>query len=255
MKTRLREALPAALKHLIASALVALLASALVLLVWFPLPFDELLGGRHLFFLLISVDLVCGPLLTLIVFNRAKPKLELWRDIGSIVILQLCALVYGLWSIALVRPVYIAFEADRFRVVRLADVGPGKLDEAPEALRNIGLAGPRMIGVNVPKPGEPDFEDSVRLSLEDEYPAYRPALWVPIAEQNNVLIASLRPLSELRKRNPERQEVIERYLDRSAFQESQLGYLPMVVGEHDNWVLLLGRGSAEIVGYLPLSGW
>lgn len=255
MKTRLREALPAALTHLIASVLVALAASALVLLVWFPHPFDELLGGRHLFFLLISVDLVCGPLLTLIVFNRAKPKLELWRDIGSVVILQFCALIYGFWSIALVRPVYIAFEADRFRVVRLVDVVPGKLDETPEALRNFSLAGPRMIGVNVPKPGEPDFEDSVRLSLEDEYPAYRPALWVPIAEQNKALIGSLRPLSELRKRNLGRQEIIDQYLDRLASQENQLGYLPMVIGEHDNWVLLLDRGSVEIVGYLPLTGW
>src|SRR5882672_896867 len=50
---------------------------------------------------LVGVDIVLGPLLTLIVARSSKPRRELTRDIAMIVVVQLCALGYGtvsLWS-------------------------------------------------------------------------------------------------------------------------------------------------------------
>ena len=96
MRTRVKAALSAGFKHLILSALVASLAAAVVFGLWYPGAYSALAGGRSLFLLLIAVDVVCGPLLTTIVYSPAKPRSELIRDIGIIVGLQFAALVYGL---------------------------------------------------------------------------------------------------------------------------------------------------------------
>ena len=87
--------------HLVASTVVAALAGALVFFLWYPLPFREIAGGRELFLLLVAIDVVLGPLITLAVFNPRKPRTELVRDLSVVVLLQLAALAYGLHTVAL----------------------------------------------------------------------------------------------------------------------------------------------------------
>ena len=81
-------ALGAAAKHLGASAVVAAVVAWLVFGLWYPAPYAALAGGFALFGLVVMVDAVCGPLMTLVVFDRRKPCSELARDIGIIVTLQ-----------------------------------------------------------------------------------------------------------------------------------------------------------------------
>src|SRR5664279_5232927 len=85
----------AAAIHLLVSAAVALLAALLVFAVWYPGAFRELAGGRGLFLLVTSVDVVLGPVLTFAVFNRAKGRRHLTWDLAVIASLQFAALVYG----------------------------------------------------------------------------------------------------------------------------------------------------------------
>ena len=47
--------------HLLYSLGVALMAALLVFGLWYPFPYRELAGGRELFLLVISEDVVCGP--------------------------------------------------------------------------------------------------------------------------------------------------------------------------------------------------
>jgi hypothetical protein len=51
--------------HLVISAAVVALAALLVFGGWYPSPWRQLLGVAGVFGLVVSVDLVCGPLLTL----------------------------------------------------------------------------------------------------------------------------------------------------------------------------------------------
>ena len=108
--SRFRSAARAAVAHLLCSVGVALLAGALVFGLWFPYPYRELAGGRELFLLIVAVDVVCGPLLTMVLYNPAKPRAELWRDLGLVVIIQLAALGYGLHVVWQSRPVYLVQE-------------------------------------------------------------------------------------------------------------------------------------------------
>ena len=53
--------------HFVASTFVALLALGLVFGLWYPHPLQKAAGVTMLYLLLIGVDLVIGPLLTLVV--------------------------------------------------------------------------------------------------------------------------------------------------------------------------------------------
>lgn len=117
-KVRLR----AAAIHLGISALVAAAAAWLVFAVWYPYPYREISGGRELFTLIVVVDVILGPLMTLIIFNRTKPRTELVRDLAVVALIQLAGLGYGLWSVYAARPVHMVFEFDRFRAVHAVDV-------------------------------------------------------------------------------------------------------------------------------------
>src|ERR1043165_7159180 len=75
--TRMRAASRAAVIHLGFSALVGLTTAAIVFGLWFPYPYRDVAGGQYLFMLLVSVDVVCGPLLTMVLFSPLKSRREL----------------------------------------------------------------------------------------------------------------------------------------------------------------------------------
>lgn len=114
--------------HLAISAAVAVVVLALLLLVWYPQPYFRLAGGAGLMLILIGVDVVMGPLLTLIVFDPAKKSLKL--DLAVIAALQVAALAYGITVIAQARPVFVVFAGDRFTVV-----AANQIDPAPPSVR------------------------------------------------------------------------------------------------------------------------
>ena len=98
LRQRLISGALVSVKHLLFSVLVAAMVAALVFGIWYPTPYGELAGGQGLFRLIVVVDVICGPLLTLVIYNPKKPRVELFRDIGLVVLIQLGALGYGLNS-------------------------------------------------------------------------------------------------------------------------------------------------------------
>lgn len=108
--------------HLGLSVLVAALVAAMVFLVWYPYPYRLISGGRDLFLMVIAVDVIIGPLITFVVFSEKKQRRELIADFSVVIIIQLAALGYGMWTVYIARPVYLVFEYNRVVVVHAADV-------------------------------------------------------------------------------------------------------------------------------------
>ena len=71
---------------------------------------------------MVGVDVVIGPLLTFVIARSSKPRRELIRDIAMIVVVQLCALVYGTVSLWNGRPMYFAFSESVLQQVQAYDI-------------------------------------------------------------------------------------------------------------------------------------
>lgn len=257
VQNRLRSALFAALKHLMFSLLVAGVVAMLVFRWWYPAPYHLLAGGLTLFGILVAVDVVSGPLLTLMVFDRRKPRPVLTHDITIIVLLQLASLAYGLYSVAQARPIFLAYEGNRFRVVSMADVDEAQLGKASPEFQVPGFSGPRLIGAKLAGAGDADFQSSVMLSMQGLHPAFRPERWVAYEALVPDLQAALLPIAMLKSKHPAAKADIDATLGKHALTMEAAGYLPLDAekAEPVNWVVIVERGSGQPKAFLPLDGW
>lgn len=261
MSPRFVFALKASAWHLGASALVATCAAMLVFIFWYPFPYHHLAGGRDLFLLLMSVDVVCGPLLTLVLFSPTKPRGELGRDLALIVLIQLAAMLYGLNTLAQARPLALVYEVDRFRAVSMADLDESDLASAPDWLSPWSLSAPRLIGVRASQ-GRDELMKSVELGLAGIQTSQRPSRWQDYALNRPQVLARARPLSNLRARHPAQLAVLDSAIvqalsdvqpGESADPEA-LRWLPLVSRRAMDWVVLLDPVTARVRGYAHLDG-
>ncbi len=98
--------------HLGISLVIFLIILFFIVFEWYPPPFFSSDGGWQGIRIIVGVDLVLGPLLTLIVFKPGKPGLKF--DMTVIGIIQASALTWGIWTIHHERPIAAVFVENYF---------------------------------------------------------------------------------------------------------------------------------------------
>jgi hypothetical protein len=239
--------------HLVLSLGIALIAALLVFGVWYPTPYRDFAGGRELFMLVIGVDVVCGPLLTAVIFNPAKPKAELFRDLALVALIQVSALAYGLYSVAVARPVHMVFEVDRLRVVTAAEVQSEDLTKAKAPWNTLPWSGPTLIGSRDPLNSD-DMMKSLDLSLQGNEPSQRPHWWQDYALSRPVVLKRAHAMAALRTKHPQQNALIDSAVRESGQAEATLLWLPLTSFRTTEWVVLIDAKTALPLAYAPLDG-
>jgi hypothetical protein len=121
--------------HFGISLLIFLALLLVIVFFWYPGALFAAAGGWQGIRIVIGVDLVLGPLLTLIVYNRAKPRKVLLRDLAVIALIQLSCLTVGVFIVYDERPVAVTYVNDKFHVLKHSDLvgtgaAPGTFDLA-----------------------------------------------------------------------------------------------------------------------------
>jgi hypothetical protein len=246
-----RARLRAAGLHLMLSLAVAALAATLVFVLWYPMPYREISGGRELFLLIAAVDVALGPLITLAVFDRRKPSAELRRDVTVVVALQIAALVYGLHVTAEARPAVVALEGDRLRVVRAVDLDDADLARAPTGLGRLSWAGPRFVAARPPSGAE--RADAIFSGLQGRDVGMRPEFWLPHADTSSAFARAARPLDELARKHLPGDPDLPGVVRSTGVPAADLGYLPILARRND-WSALVDRRTGAVVGYVGIDG-
>jgi hypothetical protein len=245
-----RDRAHAASIHFGLSVLVAAGAAGLVFGLWYPYPYREISGGRDLFLILITVDVLLGPLMTLAVFNRTKSRAALLLDFSVIGILQVTALVYGLWTVAEARPVHLVFEYNRFRVVHAVELPEDVEEKAPPGIRPMPLTGPTLLSLRPFKDGQEQFEVAMQ-ALEGVEPTTRPQLWQDYELAKPEVLKAGRPVVDLKSRFKAQAELIAQTVAATGRSLDSLVYVPMI-GRQYFWTVLVDAKTAEVVTFLPL---
>jgi hypothetical protein len=238
--------------HLAISALIAAVVLTLIVLVWYPPPYFDAMGGAVLLRLLIGVDVVLGPLITLIIFNPKKPRLR--ADLATIAALQIAALAYGGYVMFEARPVFNVFVKDRFETVPANRIDDASLGRAAAQFRDLSLTGPRVVAATSPR----SREESAKILWESlrggPDVADLPHLYVPYADAAMQVANASQPLVRLAQRGSETAELVNAFLAANSAANRSLGYVPVVARNRD-FAAVVDRKTGEIVGYLPVNPW
>lgn len=233
--------------HLILSFLIAAISAAIVFLLWHPAPLAKAVGVTHIFLLMLGVDATLGPLLTLAVAKEGKKSLKF--DLSVIVLVQIAALVYGLHSITVNRPVYMVFDKIRFDLIQAADVPDESLAKAQAPFNTLGWGSPKWVAV---QPVKNDEERNQRLTKELQEgisPAMQPHFYTDLNTQWVGINAESQALSDLNKTNPP--DVVAAVLQKYPQADT---FLPLKAYEVDMTVLLDSKNQ-QVVGIVDLRPW
>ena len=247
--------------HFAFSLVLAVAVALLVFLIWFPASLRYFAGGQQLFLTIVGVDVVCGPLLTWLLFKTTKTRLALCIDLTLIAVIQLVALGYGLYSLASARPLAFVFEVDRFRVVSYADVPADDLSHLPDWARPWGLESPRTVGLRTPVSSEERVE-SFDAALQGIEISQRPQRWQDYRLNFDVVRSRSQSVATLRLARANKAVVIERAL-KEAISNRQEGetadpsallWIPLVSRSTLDWVAILDPSTLRIRAYAPVDG-
>jgi len=235
--------------HFGATLFVALLAAGLIFFVWYPEPFGTMVGGLKLFTLITGCDLALGPLCSLIVYNSRKTRLALAIDYTFIVVVQIGALVYGIYSVSQARPVYVAFVKDRLEVIAAGEIDPQDLADAKGTpYGTLPWRGPRLVATFV-KPKDQD--DALTKGLEGRDIGVRPKFYVDYGTQLATIQSHLKPLPRLMKRTQADNRILADSLAELGRPAEDFGWMPV---RHPKgfWTVLIDRKTGYPARYVPI---
>ena len=238
--------------HLALSAAIGATVVALMLALWYPKHYFAAMGGGMLIILLIGVDVVLGPLITLIVFNPKKKSLRF--DLAVIALVQLAALVYGCSVMFEARPVYSVFVADRFEVIAANAIDEASREKAAPEFRALSLTGPRVVGAREPADEDRKAEIVMSAAKGGVDLANLPDLYVPYAQVRQDAARAAKPLAELAKRQPHDAVAIRAFVADSGRAEDAVGFVPMRARNQDMSVVV-DKKSGDVVGIVPVNPW
>jgi len=132
--------------HFSISLLAFFVILSVIIFVWYPGILFRVDGGWAGLRIVMGVDLVLGPLLTLIVFNTAKPSLKF--DLSCIAALQLSCMAAGIWVVYQERPLALVLAYDTF--YSLAAQEFKDFDKDPALLKQFPGGWPKMLYAELP---------------------------------------------------------------------------------------------------------
>jgi len=250
---RIRERLRAAGVHLGLSVAVAAAVLALVFLAWYPMPMPSLLGVEAILLIMLGVDVVLGPLFTLLVFDRRKRSLK-W-DLATIAAVQLAALAYGMHTVYQGRPAFVVFVKDRFEVVSPSDLQ----SEARSAARSHPLAAidplrPRWVAARLPESAEERLKILFDALSHGRDVQHHPKLYVEYASESGAVLERALPIDRLRSLNPQRGAEIDAAIAATGRDAATLRYLP-IRGPARDGAVLVDAANGRIERVVAVSPW
>lgn len=236
--------------HLLISFAVVGSISGLIYFLWFPHKLIRIAGMDQLLLTMLGVDIVAGPLLTLIVF-KAHNLRETRRDLTVIGLLQAGFMAYALHTAWISRPVFLVWSVDQMYLLYANEIEPRHLAQGktPET-RSLSWTGPRLFAVSLPKAHEARakiFEDIIReqSSLErlpKQYAAY---------EQERARILKIADELDATPRPP---RLVESHLDQAVADtgksRKKLRLIP-ITSSRDVSYLLIDASTAEPLEVVP----
>lgn len=230
--------------HLIISLLIAGVSAFLVFYVWYPDVFAKAVGVTDIYLLMLTVDVIAGPLMTLVLAKKGKKGLKF--DLTCIAIVQAAALLYGSYHIFISRPAWVVFNQVRFDVVQANDIDQSNVWQALEPYQKPSITGPNYASVRPAKDAQ-EKNQWLFYELSTGFaPSMRPEYYEPLDKAWSQITQIQLNTDELKTFNDPIQtnQIINRY-------QKITGWLPLTAYERPMTVLV-NTDDKKIVAIVDL---
>lgn len=235
------------LSHLLLSFLVALFVVGVVFFIWYPSPLATAVGVTHIFLMLLVIDVILGPLLGLLVYKEGKKTLKF--DLSVIILIQIAALCYGVFSIEQGRPAWLVYNVDRFELVRKNELVDTNIQHVQPQFQKPSLFKPQYVATEFAKDIQQRNDEMFAEVLGGISIAQRPERYVELTQAKNQIQQRVLPLIELEQYNSktEVKKTLAKYPKANA-------WLPLKANAID-MVVLVNKESASIIKIVDLRPW
>lgn len=235
------------LVHIITSVIIAFLLTLLVLFIWYPSPLATAVGVTHIFLMLLVIDVILGPLLGLLVYKEGKKTLKF--DLSVIILIQIAALCYGVFSIEQGRPAWLVYNVDRFELVRKNELVDSNIQQAQSEFQKPSWFKPQYVATEFAKDIQQRNDEMFAEVLGGISIAQRPERYVELTQAKTQIKQRALPLVELQQYNPKTdvEKTLAKYPKADA-------WLPLKANAVD-MVVLVNKESASIIKIVDLRPW
>lgn len=235
------------LVHIITSVIIAFLLTLLVFFIWYPSPFATAVGVTHIFLMLLVIDVILGPLLGLLVYKEGKKTLKF--DLSVIILIQISALCYGVFSIEQGRPAWLVYNVDRFELVRKNELINTNIQQARPQFQQPSWFKPQYVATEFAKDIQQRNDEMFAEVLGGISIAQRPERYVELTQAKTQIQQRALPLVELQQYNPKTdvEKTLAEYPKADA-------WLPLKANAVD-MVVLVNKESASIIKIVDLRPW
>lgn len=238
------ERIKAFLIHLGISLVILAGLLYVIVFIWYPPPYFAADGGWQGIQIIAGVDIVLGPLLTLAVYNPGKGMDRLRRDLITIGVIQISALLAGVWVVEGQRTRMVVYANNRF--VSLSEAQIRESGVTAETMKALSTQNPPLAYVALPD--DPvERGKLVMANMGGKLLFKRGDLYQPLTTENRLKIAAEGfDLDDVATAVPNRATTIKKFLDGIDRPSSELSALPLYC-RYDVLTLVMDRITGEIL--------
>ena len=235
------------LSHLGISIFIVLAVIGLVFGVWYPQPLATAVGVTQIFLMLILIDIIVGPLLGLLVYREGKKSLKF--DLSVVILLQISALVYGLYNLEQGRPAWLVYNVDRFELVRKNELVDINIQQAQPQFQQPSWFKPQYVSTEFAKDTQQRNNEMFAEIFDGISVAQRPERYVELTQAKTQIQQRALPLKELEQYNSktEVEKTLAKYPNADAWVPLEASAVDVVV--------LIKKETAEVIKIVNLRPW
>ncbi len=235
--------------HLGISSIIFLVLSYFIIFQWYPFPYFTADGGWQGIRIVALIDLVLGPLLTLIIFNHHKSRREIRFDLGAIALVQASVLAWGIYTVHDERPAaVIHWDGEFYTMPSKSFKEQGiSLNE----LKQFSDQKPPLIHAHRSTDLE-TFNEILRLSTEEGLAPFEQLhLYRSLKESREVVFMHQLNIDEIVSYNDTMKVELDTFLAESGREKDDFVYMPLNARYHN--VILIFSKEGDVKGTLNAS--
>lgn len=233
--------------HFCISLFIASIVVGVVFFIWYPFPLAKAVNVTHIFLMMLMIDVIIGPVLGLLVYKEGKKTLKF--DLAVIILIQLSALCYGIYSIAQGRPVWIVYSVDRFELVKNNEIIDENLQNARPEYQYPSWLGPQFIAMQLSLDREQRSKEMFDEVFSGVSLAQHPERYVKLSTVKAQIQQRAKKLDLLDQYNDQLviKQTLAKYPQATAFVPLKANAVDMTV--------LINKEKGEVVKIVDLRPW